>query len=248
MQTTKTIRTLLYGAEAPGLRVEVEKHPSLSLVEVDPDVIISYGGDGTLLAAEQKWPGIPKVPIRNSRRGHRCIPHPAPDVIERLVKDELARTEFMKLVCIVQSARGESQTLTAMNEINVHMGHINSAVRFKFWYNGVAFENGLEIIGDGFVVSTPFGSTAYFNQITRGLFFSGIGAAFKYTAQHTNHLVMPEDTNIRISITRGPAVLACDNVPDFRELREGDELHIRKHVQPAMILTWEPIASPSDTF
>ncbi|MFP4173356.1 MAG: hypothetical protein ACLFV4_10635 [Candidatus Hydrogenedentota bacterium] len=244
------MKTLLYGAHAGDLSPEVQRFPSLELVHANPDVVVCYGGDGTLLSAELEWPGVPKLPIRNSRRGHRCMPHPIPDILARLAANELYHNEFVKLCCEVRHDDGTPMTepLTAMNEINVHMGRINSAVRFKLWIDEEPFEEGLEIVGDGLVVSTPFGSTAYFHQITRGVFHTGLGIAFKYTTHPVNHLVVRDTLTVRVLITRGPAVAAYDNAPEFLGLQAGNELIIRKHSHPALILTWDPLPSSSAQF
>lgn len=244
------MKAILYGAEADSLLPHFQKHTQIEIVEKSPDVIVCYGGDGTLLSAELKWPGVPKVPIRNSRRGHRCIPHPPAKVIERLASGRLARTEIAKIACSVydDDAPEPKLRLTAMNECNVHMGHINLAVRFKIWLDDEAFAGGAEIIGDGFIVSTPFGSTAYFNQITRGIFHTGLGIAFKNTMELTSHVIVPDTVVVRAQITRGPAVLAYDNTPKYVNLREGDRLELRKADTPAIVLTWSPLATPADGF
>lgn len=244
------MRVLIFGDQAREVRREVEKYDVLTLVEDDPEVVVCYGGDGTLLSAERKWPGVPKAPIRNSRRGNRCIAHPPGSVIERLVEHQLFRTEYMKLLCTVHNAdQPESgYDFVAMNEINVHMGLINSAVRFRMWLDEETYADGREILGDGFVVSTPFGSTAYFSHITRGVFHIGIGVAFQNTTEHTNHVIVPESAKIRVRITRGPAKLAHDNSPTYFPVREGHELVALKHPQPAVILTWDQMGYPSDQF
>jgi len=244
------MKTLLFGAEAEKLRPILAQYPQFELVDAEPDLIICYGGDGTLLSAELQWPAVPKVPIRNSRRGHRCIAHPPEQVIERLAADRLARHAFIKIACRVHRNRQREpeRALTAMNEFNVHMGNINSAVRLKVWINEEGFADEAEIIGDGVVVSTPFGSTAYYNQITRGVFHAGLGIAFKNTTELTSHLVVPDNVTIRVLITRGPAVLAYDNCPDYVDLGEGDELILVKHTEPANILTWEPMSHQCDAF
>lgn len=244
------MRTLLFGAEVDTLRPILSKYSEYQVVDRDPELVICYGGDGTLLSAEHEWPGVTKLPIRNSRRGIRCIPHPPDQVIERLAKNRLTRNAFIKIGCRVfrDSTPMPKRTLTAMNEFNVHMGNINSAVRFKVWINDEAFADEAEIIGDGVVVSTPFGSTAYFNQITRGVFHAGLGIAFKNTTELTSHLVVPDNVTIRVLITRGPAVLAHDNCPEYVDLEEGDRLILAKHEYPATILTWEPMSHPSDAF
>lgn len=244
------MKVLLFGDQVADIRPEVEKHREFSLVDETPEIVICYGGDGTLLTAERNWPGIPKVPIRNSLRGNRCIAHPAPLVIDRLAKGTLVRTEFMKLACSVEGrdSTRPRRPFTAMNEVNVHMARINSAVRFKIWIDDEAYTNAEEILGDGFVVSTPFGSTAYFNHITRGCFRSGIGLAFKSTSEHTNHIVVPEFSHVRILITRGPALFTYDNSDERSDLEEGDMLLVERHEKPAVLFTWETMKYPSDQF
>jgi NAD+ kinase len=244
------MRVMLFGGEVDEIRDEASRHPGLEMITESPDVIVCYGGDGTLLAAENRWPSIPKVPIKHSLRGNRCIAHAASEVLTRLERGELVRTEYIKLQCVFKprAASDAPQMLTAMNEFSVHLARINSAVRFSLWVDDEPYNGGREILGDGFVVSTPFGSTAYFNHITRGLFRAGIGIAFKSTSEHTNHMVVGEDVVVRILITRGPAILAYDNSRDYFDIGEGDELTIRKHTLPAVLLTWSAMKYPSDAF
>jgi NAD+ kinase len=246
------LRVTLFGNEAEALVPHFARHDNVKIVETDPDVVVSFGGDGTLLAAELRWPGRPKVPILNSRLGHRCIPHPAGDVIAALAAGRLVRNEYIKLECLVnhpEPGRMEPDfALLCLNEINVDMGRINSAVRFRLWLDEEPFDNGLEIIGDGFIACTPFGSTAYFNSITRGLFQQGIGLAFKSASHKTNHLVVAEDMTVRFVITRGPALLAFDSSMDYVSLVENDELVVRRHPQSAVILTCAPVKRLHEPF
>lgn len=244
------MNVLLFGAQIDDIRADVERHDVFDVVDENPDVVVCYGGDGTLLTAERQWPGVPKAPIRNSLRGNRCIAHPASQVLQRLAADELVRMEFSKLRCTVRRGNdgAPERGVTAMNEVNVHMARINSAVRFKMWIGDERYQGGDEILGDGFVISTAFGSTAYFNHITRGFFHAGIGVAFKSTSEHTNHVVVPEDADVSILVTRGPAVMTYDNSDENIDLVEGDKLLVSAHTHPAVLLTWNPMSHPSDDF
>ncbi len=237
------MKVTLYGAESEDLRPLVEAQSALDLVDEDPDVVVCFGGDGTLLAAELRWPSVPKVPLRNSRRGIRCIPDPPAEVIGRLAGGTLIPHQYLKLECsVIHESQDEADhVLMAINEFSVHKGRTNASVRFRIWIDEKPYgtDVDLEIIGDGFVVCTPFGSTAYFNQITRGLFWTGIGVAFMYTSEHTNHLVLPEDAVVRARLTRGPAVLAHDNSSEYIELDAGDELLVKRSQQSAVLLTPE---------
>lgn len=244
-------RVLLFGEHAETLLPFLNNYPSLTLTHNSPDVVVCYGGDGTLLAAELQWPGIPKAPILNSRRGHRCIPKSPEEVLTALDQNTLLLNAYTKLECALytpHSKKNPDFILTCLNEINVHMGRINSAVRFKLWVNNKAFENGVEIVSDGFVACTAFGSTAYFKAITKGFFLQGIGLAFKATTYPVTHVVLPEDAEVRFEITRGPATLAFDNSPEYMDLNRGDVLTVHKHAQSAVIMTCHPITSLEEPF
>ncbi len=246
-----TCRVALFGNQSENLTPLFERYPNLEVTEDGPDVIVCYGGDGTLLSAELQWPGVPKAPILNSRRGHRCIPHAPEEVIEALARNRLVRNAYMKLECALYAAQRQERSdfqLTCLNEINVHMGRINSAVRFKMWVNNEPFENGVEIVSDGFVVCTAFGSTAYFKAITKGFFTRGMGVAFKETTYPVNHLVLPQEAEVALQVTRGPATLAFDNSTEYVELKRNDRLTIKKHNQDAVIMTCEPVTRLEEPF
>jgi len=249
-QPPEHLRVALFGQQAQVLAACFAPYPNLEVVEDAPDLIVCYGGDGTLLAAELLWPNLPKVPVLNSRRGHRCIPHPPDQVIAGLAKGTLLENTYLKIECALHHHQngGRDRLLVALNEFNVHMGRINSAVRFQLWFNDIPYAGAEEILGDGFLISTPFGSTAYFAQITRGVFNTGLGIAFKSTTQHISHVVLPEDTVVRALITRGPAILGFDSSTDYYDLDAGDEMIIRRHAVGAKIWTCEPVLRLDEPF
>jgi NAD kinase len=245
-----SLRIALFGKEAATLLPLLEPEASLTLVQEAPDVVICYGGDGTLLAAELEWPGIPKVPVLNSKRGNRCIQRRPEEVISALVQRDMVETRYTKLFCKVFSAgcKTPAHTISCLNEINVHMGRINSAVRFQLSINSIPFEEGVEIVSDGFVVCTAFGSNAYFKAITKGIFTEGIGVAFKATTHPVNHIVLPEESRFCFVITRGPATLAFDNSPEYVDLEEGDRILVCRHTDSATILTCDPVTKLDEPF
>jgi len=246
-----SIRVALFGAESNALKPEIARHGILRIVKNDPDVVVCYGGDGTLLAAELQWPGLPKVPILNSKVGHHCLRHHPREIITALARQKLTVNTYNKLECAIHRA-GKStpdRVLTPLNEIVVSKGRVNTALRWQLWVDGTPYENGAEIIGDGLVVCTPFGSTAYFRNITRGIFVKGIGVAFiTVSQQHVNHLVLPSDSVARVLITRGPALLAFDCAQEDILLETGDELVCRKHPHGATILTCGPVRKLNEPF
>jgi len=107
-------------------------------------------------------------------------------------------------------------------------------VRYSVWIDDDLYAD--EVVGDGMVVSTVHGSTAYYRSITHSVFRVGIGLAFSNSTEVTNHLVIPEHSIIRVEITRGPALLVADNSPDFIELNEGSKIIISKSSGTATLL------------
>jgi NAD+ kinase len=201
----------------------------LEIVDESPDLVVTYGGDGLLLGSERTWPGVPKLPLRNSRHGKKCEPRQVEDALERLLSGTLHLTRFLKLQAEAQGAQQ-----VGLNDVMVHNSAPTSSVRYDVWIDDV--EYGREIVGDGVVVATPFGSTAYYRSITRGIFRLGIGLAFNNSTEQVDHMVLPEESVIRIRITRGPAVVVADNNPESIALGEGDEVTIRRHEGAATIL------------
>lgn len=125
--------------------------------------------------------------------------------------------------------------MLALNDIMVRNSNITSATRFRVWVDDSEYFG--EIVGDGLLVCTPFGSSAYFRSITNTVIHAGIGVAFNNSTEHVSHLVASSRSVLRVRITRGPAVMAADNDPCAVELRTGDEITIRRAEEEAEI--WE---------
>jgi NAD+ kinase len=222
-------RVLVLGRD-PGDVVGVAKTLGLEIVDADPEVVVTYGGDGLLLHSEREWPGVPKLPLRNSRRGKKCEPGEVREALERLAAGDLISVSQIKLRF---DAKGFSQV--GLNDVIVHNARPTSSLRYRVYLDEREF--GDEIVGDGVVVATPFGSTAYYRSITRGIFHVGLGLAFNNSIEQVDHMVLREDVHVRVVITRGPAIAVADNHPELVDLQEGDEVVIRKDDARATILS-----------
>jgi NAD+ kinase len=222
-------RVLVLGHDAETIR-RLVRDKGLEDVNTEPDVILTHGGDGLLLGSEREWPGVPKLALRWSRRGRKCEPHQIEEALDRLIGGQLERRTFLKL-------RGQAQgeTLVGLNDVVVHNAQPTSGVRYRVWIDEQEFSD--EITGDGVVVATPFGSTAYYRSITRGTFRVGIGLAFNNSIEQVDHLVLPEESVIRVRITRGPAIVLADNSPRVIHLDDGDEAVIRRAGEEAVLLS-----------
>jgi NAD+ kinase len=193
------------------------------VVESDPDFIVCFGGDGTVLFSERSFPGVPKLIIKTSRVCRTCdyTLDDLKDLLSKIKDGDYQLHREMKLETI---AKGEK--LVGLNEIQVHLKLPISAVRFSLSVEGKEYE---DLIGDGVIVATPFGSTGYY-EATGGIKFeTGIGVSFNNLhRKKILSFVVPEDSVVELKISRGPAWLLADNNENFIELNAEDAVTIRK--------------------
>ncbi len=189
--------------------------------DTNPDFVISYGGDGTLLKSEHIYPGIPKLFLRNSLIGNLGFSETNEVVLEKFFANELTIKKYFKI-----EANIKGKKITAVNEFSLKNKNPRHSIRFDVYINDEKKLN--HIIGDGLMASTPIGSTGYYRSITRSTFELGIGIAFNNTTEQYNHMVLKEDSIIKVVILRGPAFCYVDNHDEEIAIEEGDEICIRK--------------------
>lgn len=193
------------------------------LVEKNPDFIICYGGDGTVLFSERKFPGVPKLIIKTSR-ACRMYDYSLMDVENLLSKIKAGNYQIhteMKLETLVKGKK-----LVGLNEIQIHIKQPIYAVRFSLSVDGKKY-NGF--IGDGVIVATPFGSTAYYKATGGKSFKEGIGISLNNPHnKNMKSFVVPEDSVIKLTLIRGPAWVLADNNEKFIEIDSGDNITVRK--------------------
>ena len=206
------------------------KEAGFTITERNPEIVLSFGGDGTLMRSEVAFPGVPKVALRDSSICKKCSALPNEEILKQLAKGEYTKETLFKL-----EARAKGKELVGLNDIIVHNKDPRHGIRYHLSVN--RRDIGHEIVGDGIVVATPFGSTGYFRSITDSFFEIGIGIAFNNSTERFDHMLVGEESIIEMSITRGPAVVYADNHEDSIELLPGDKVTIQKSSHLAVILT-----------
>lgn len=191
------------------------------IVDKNAQFVISYGGDGTLMHSEFAYPGIPKIILKNSLICKRCSLLTNEEVLKKVMNGKYSVEDIMKL-----EVEADGQKLYAINDIAVHNKDPRHAIRYSLSVNERIIGNA--IIGDGVVAATPFGSTAYYRSITDSFFELGIGLAFNNSTEQSDHMVLKEDSIIKIKIIRGPAVIYADNQEDELAVGEGAEITVKK--------------------
>lgn len=231
------MRVLLYGTNSKNIE-ELVKKLGFEVANSNPDVVISYGGDGTLLSGEREFPGIPKLPIRNSQFCHKCSKHKDEILLQNLLEGKLKLKEYKKL----HTKTVERKELFALNDFIIRNEHPSHAIRFKILYPSFIVDED-PYIGDGIVVSTPFGSTGYFKSITGEDFKYGFGVAFNNTTEKEGPIYLDQDkidrqdgfTYLDFELVRGKAILTYDNSPEIYHIPEGEGLAFELSIQVAKI-------------
>ncbi len=206
------------------------KAVGFTVTEKNPEIVLSFGGDGTLMRSEMLYPGIPKVAFRDNTICKKCSALPHEEILSQLSKGEYTKETLFKL-----GAQAKRKELIGLNDIIVHNKDPRHGIRYHLSVDGK--DIGHEIVGDGIVVATPFGGTGYFRSITDSFFEVGIGIAFNNSTERFDHMIVEEGSTIQMSITRGPAVVYADNCEDLIDLSPGDTVIIKKSPHKATILT-----------
>lgn len=212
-----TGRIAVTGDHLPEVVAALEAR-GFEVVREDPELVFCSGGDGTFLRAERVWPGVAKVPARVSARAELCDRHRLDAVVERLVSGQLPRECLPKIEARIGSWRS-----LALNDVVLRNAVPTVAARFTIELEGRVSG---EITGDGLVVCTPFGSSAYYRSITGRTLGEGLGVAFNNCTEPREPEVLAPGSCLGVELLRGPAVLVVDNDPRPILLRAGHRFRV----------------------
>lgn len=220
---------------------------NLTYTEKFPDIVISYGGDGMFLIAERMYPNIPKALLRDSQICNNCSNCSPEELLKKISQKEYKVKELVQLKASHKD-NNEMRELIGINDIVIRNFFPTEALRFKYKIDNQEYSR--ELIGDGIVIATPFGSNkgAYYNSITRNIITDQIGIALNnITTPHNHHTIHPTST-IEIIITRGQGVLVADNNRDYINLSKDNTIKIKLHNTTAKILEFNSPVRPNPQF
>jgi NAD+ kinase len=126
------------------------------------DVVIALGGDGTMLRAGRVL-GLSGVPLLGVNLGSLGYLTDVPleeleKALEELVGGRYHIDNRSRVYCSVWRKDGKIATASALNDLVVNMGPLPRALDMELQMDGDSLGR---FLGDGIIVSTPTGSTAY---------------------------------------------------------------------------------------
>jgi NAD+ kinase len=192
-------------------------------------VLVTIGGDGLIMRIAHIYPDIPILGINVGRVGflamiEREAWHAA---MQRLISGEYRVQEGPTLDASVWRGEQLASWGWAINDVVIRAGFRMIDVEV---YIDDQFVNTYP--GDGMIVATPQGSTAYCMAAGGPVLVSGVhGFAVAPICPHSpirTTLVVPEDARIELVVaSEREASLILDGVPQL-ELRPGDLVRVRR--------------------
>lgn len=202
------------------------------------DLIVSLGGDGTLLqAAHLAAPlGVPILGVDYGRTGFltEVEPDECVELVEQLLQDGM---ETYARTALEASVAGTDKRYFALNDVHIDRSHRGHILTFGIAISG---ERVADIPADGIVVASPTGSTAYFLSaggpiIAPGLDAFGIAPICPHTL-FSRPLVVNASEVITLSVPPdGSAHLYADGKREA-ELPPGSVVEVRKAAQPVQFV------------
>jgi NAD+ kinase len=155
--------------------VSIDTDSETDLTRIDTDVILIFGGDGTLLSAARRLQGrkIPIMGVNFGRLGFLAsfTPEQFKESFEKLVHNRLPVTSRLMIEASVVDGRTKCNihdpqsvirqrrfVATALNDAVITAGPPFRMIELTV---GPDVDPGIRFLGDGMIISTPSGSTAY---------------------------------------------------------------------------------------
>ncbi len=148
-------------SEHMSLDLPVERHPEVSL-SAHADLVIAIGGDGTMLYAGSltRDSDVPLLGINRGRLGFLAdvTPDEMISSVDHILGGDYSIEPRLLLDALLQRGDGSSATGTAFNDVVLQRRETGRMVDFE---TSVAGQFVSTHSGDGLIVATPTGSTAY---------------------------------------------------------------------------------------
>ncbi len=214
------MRARLAGRNCDDLRPLLSRYPVQLTNDDTADFVICTGGDGSLLGAEREFPYLPKFAVRDRKNNPKCPRHGDEVLLDAFFSGKLAP----RLLTHIQARLNDKLVLEGINDIVVTRHVQSGAIRCRLHADNELLRS--QVISDGLVFCTAFGSTGYFQSITRGNFRSGLGIAYNNPMDGDSFVVLNETTDVKLELLRGPALVLADNTPEMIEIHDHDILEV----------------------
>lgn len=201
--------------------------------------LVTLGGDGTLISAARRSYeyDIPIIGVYAGSLGF--LADVSMDELDVFVSNLATGNYRMDERAVLEAKlieNGEEVTLYAFNDIVLTRPSISNMIHIETLVDGKAFNT---YHGDGVIVSTPTGSTAY-NLSCGGPVLFPLTHVFTLTPISPHSLtqrpmVLPGEFSIEMKTPNNRALIIVDG-QDIHEFEQGNSVHIKLASKPARLI------------
>jgi NAD+ kinase len=205
------------------------------------DLLITFGGDGTLLSVARHAPShVPIIGVNMGTLGFltEIVIEEFPAVLERALRGEIDSERRVAFEVTVRSAAGGDRCYRVLNDAVINK---SALARIGDMILRVGGQFVSTFRADGLIVSTPTGSTAYNLSAGGPIIYPTMGAiVITPICPHTltnRPLVLPDDLDVEIGITSQDrkVYLTLDGQEGFL-LGTSDRIFVRKSPQTVQLV------------
>jgi NAD+ kinase len=210
----------------------VRREPEAGLAAL-VDLMVAIGGDGTLLHAGRltATKGIPVLGVNRGRLGFLADIGPGEmrDRVDDILDGRFVTDHRKMLRAQLQCPQEKDRVCDALNDVVLQKWRTGRMLDFETWIDG-RYVNTHR--GDGLVIATGTGSTAYALSCGGPILYPGLDAlVLAPICPHTlsdRPIVVPASSMIEIRLIERvdtDAQITCDGIP-LGELKCGDRLQV----------------------
>jgi len=226
-------------ARMTGLRCPT--FPATADLARQTDLLLVFGGDGTILRAVHEIHGsdTPILGINVGRLGFLTAVSAGDleDVLQKIWRGDFA-IESRPLIAVSGEGQGKAVRTTAFNDIVVSHGAVSHIIELDVHIDGQPLTR---YRGDGLIVSSPTGSTAY-SLSAGGPIISPDARVFAITpicahAVSNRSVIISSNATVSVKLlSRGMETMVAADGQILASLREGDVITIRRSRRCARLL------------
>ena len=252
LKSIKRIALITRGDEQPYPRQELVALLSphqIKLVEgpghKDVDLVLALGGDGTVLRASSAYPHAPTLAVNFGRIGFltQCDREELESVVSRVLDQRYFIEERLAMQVTHHSVAGDHSlgSWRCINEVVfkgvIHMNELSLSVDNHFIHTAR---------GDGLIVGTPTGSTAYLMSTGAPLVTPGVSCIIANPLNEyrfsSRAIILPGEAELSVKVHHcrpNDLMMIIDGDPPHM-IEEGDEVIIKQAESPTLLVAFEP--------
>lgn len=225
--------------ERPELGLALERFP------YEVDLIFVLGGDGTLLGVARQFAAF-HLPILGINVGHlgflsESEPHDLSTAVDRVLAGDYYIEERLMLEAELVRHGQVVEKGIALNDVGIAKGSFGRMITCTVWMDGMFLGS---FSGDGLIVSTPTGSTAYSLSCGGPIVYPGIQTLLLTPiCPHTltsRPMVLPAEATIEIQVTatHHEMGITIDGQLGYG-LKTGDHVRVRRSPHNTLLIKWQ---------